>query len=58
MDNNSNCEDAPTTNSNANLAQFDIDIVKINFVITYLTEVAQNWFEMGFNQEDQGILQD
>jgi len=41
-----------------NLAQFDMDIVKINFAITYLTGVAQNWFEVGLNQEDQGILQD
>jgi len=42
----------------ANLAQFNMDIAKINFAMTYLTEVAQNWFEMGLNQEDQGILQD
>ena len=41
-----------------NLAQFNIDIAKINIVITYLTRVAQNWFEVGLNQEDQGILQD
>ena len=26
--------------------------------MTYLTEVAQDWFEVGLNQEDQGILQD
>ena len=26
--------------------------------MTYLTGVAQDWFEMGLNQEDQGILQD
>jgi len=38
--------------------QFDTDIVKINFAMTYLTGVAQDWFEMGLNQEDQGILQD
>ena len=42
----------------ANLAQFDTDIVKINFTMTYLTGVAQDWFEMGLNQKDQGILQD
>jgi len=42
----------------ANLAQFDTDIVKINFTMTYLTRVAQDWFEVGLNQEDQGILQD
>jgi len=32
--------------------QSDTDIVEINFVITYLTGVAQNWFEMGLNQKD------
>jgi len=32
--------------------------VKINFAMTYLTRVAQDWFEVDFNQEDQGILQD
>ena len=42
----------------ANPVQFDMDIVKINFAMTYLTGVAQDWFEVGFNQEDQGILQD
>jgi len=42
----------------ANPAQFDMDIVKINFVMTYLTGVAQDWFEVGLNQEDQSILQD
>ena len=42
----------------ANPAQFDTDIVKINFAMTYLTGVAQDWFEVGLNQEDQGILQD
>jgi len=26
--------------------------------MTYLTGVVQNWFEIGLNQEDQGILQD
>ena len=26
--------------------------------MTYLTGVAQNWFEVGLNQENQGILQD
>jgi len=41
-----------------NLVQFDIDIAKINFVMTYLTGVAQDWFEVDLNQEDQGILQD
>ena len=41
----------------ANLAQFDTDIVKINFAMIYLTRVVQDWFEVGLNQEDQGILQ-
>jgi len=35
-----------------------MDIVKINFTMTYLTGVAQDWFKEGLNQEDQGILQD
>jgi len=35
-----------------------MDIAKINFTMTYLTEVAQDWFEVGLNQEDQSILQD
>jgi len=39
-----------------NTVQFDMDIVKINFAMTYLTGVVQDWFEVGFNQEDQGIL--
>ena len=42
----------------ANLVQFDINIAKINFVMTYFTGVAQDWFEIGLNQEDQSILQD
>ena len=41
-----------------NLVQFDMDIVKINFTMTYLTRVVQDWFEVDLNQEDQGILQD
>jgi len=41
----------------ANPVQFDTDIVKINFAMTYLTRVAQDWFEVGINQKDQGILQ-
>ena len=35
-----------------------MDIAKINFAMTYLTGVVQDWFEVGLNQEDQGILQD
>ena len=42
----------------ANPVQLDTDIVKINFAMTYLTGIAQDWFEVGLNQEDQGILQD
>jgi len=42
----------------ANLVQFDMDIAKINFAITYLTGIIQDWFEVGLNQEDQNILQD
>jgi len=42
----------------ANPAQFNTDIAKINFTITYLTGVAQDWFKVGLNQEDQNILQD
>jgi len=37
--------------------QFNTDIAKINSAMTYLTKVVQNWFEVGFNQEDQSILQ-
>jgi len=29
-----------------------MDIAKINFAMTYLTGVVQNWFEMGLNQKD------
>ena len=29
-----------------------MDIAKINFAMTYFTGVVQNWFEVGFNQED------
>ena len=36
----------------ANLVQFNTNITKINFVMTYLTGVAQDWFEIGLNQED------
>jgi len=35
-----------------------MNIAKINFAMTYLTGVAQNWFKIGLNQEDSGILQD
>ena len=36
----------------ANPAEFNTDIAKINFAMTYLTGVAQDWFEVGLNQED------
>jgi len=36
----------------ANSVQFDMNIAKINFVMTYLTGVAQDWFEVGLNQKD------
>ena len=36
----------------ANPVQFDMDIVKINFLIIYLTRVAQDWFDIGLNQKD------
>jgi len=35
-----------------------MDIVKINFAMTYFTGVVQNWFEVGLNQEDLDIFQD
>ena len=36
-----------------NPVQFDMDIAKINFSMTYLTRVAQNWFEIGLNCQDR-----
>ena len=42
----------------ANPVQFNMDITKINFAMIYLTGVAQDWFEVGLSQEDQGIFQD
>jgi len=35
-----------------------MDIAKINFTMTYLTGVSQDWFEVGLNQKDQSIIQD
>ena len=29
-----------------------MDIAKINFAMTYLTGVAQDWFDMDLNQKD------
>ena len=36
----------------ANLVQFNTNITKINFAMTYLTGVAQDWFEVGLNQKN------
>jgi len=36
--------------------QFDTDIVKMNFAMTCLTKLAQNWFEIDLNQKDQSIV--
>ena len=33
----------------ANLVQFDMDIAKINFTMTYFTGVVQDWFKVGLN---------
>ena len=33
----------------ANLVQFDTNIAKLIFAMTYLTGVAQDWFEVGLN---------
>ena len=30
--------------------------MKINFAMTYLTSVAQNWFEIELNQKEQEIF--
>jgi len=35
-----------------------MDIAKINFAMTYLTGVAQDWFKVSLNQKDQDIFQD
>ena len=39
-----------------NPMQFDTDIAKFIFAMTYLTRVVQDWFEVGLNQKDQNIL--
>ena len=52
---NSNQTPGPNTNTRETKAHI---IAKINFAMTYLTGVAQDWFKVGLNQEDQGILQD
>jgi len=41
----------------ANPLQFSTDEEKINFVMTYLSSVAQDWFEVALQQEDLGYTQ-
>ena len=41
----------------ANPSQFSTDEEKINFVMTYLSSVAQDWFEVALQQEDLGYAQ-
>jgi len=41
----------------ANPSQFSTDEEKINFVLTYLSGVAQDWFEVTLQQEDLGYMQ-
>ena len=41
----------------ANPSQFSTNEEKINFVMTYLSGVAQDWFEVALQQEDLGYAQ-
>jgi len=41
----------------ANPLQFPTDKEKINFVMTYLSSVAQDWFEVALQQEDLSYAQ-
>jgi len=41
----------------ANSLQFSTDKEKINFVLTYLSGVAQDWFEVALQQEDLDYTQ-
>jgi len=41
----------------ANPSQFSTDEEKINFALTYLSSVAQDWFEVALQQEDLGYMQ-
>jgi len=41
----------------ANPLQFSTDEEKINFAVTYLSGVAQDWFEVALQQEDLGYAQ-
>jgi len=41
----------------ANPSQFSTDKEKINFVMTYLSGVAQDWFKVALQQEDLSYAQ-
>jgi len=41
----------------ANPSQFSTDEEKINFTMTYLSSVVQDWFEVTLQQEDLGYMQ-
>lgn len=42
----------------ANPAQFESDINKVNFALTFLTDVALRWFETGIDEEEtNGVYQ-
>jgi len=41
----------------ANPSQFSTDEEKINFAMTYLSGIAQDWFEVALQQEDLGYAQ-
>ena len=41
----------------ANPSQFSTNEEKINFALTYLSSVAQDWFEVALQQEDLGYTQ-
>jgi len=41
----------------ANPSQFSTDEEKINFALTYLSSIAQDWFEVALQQEDLGYTQ-
>jgi len=40
----------------ANALQFPTDEEKINFAMTYLSSVAQDWFEVTLQQEDLSYI--
>jgi len=41
----------------ANPSQFSTDEEKINFALTYLSSVVQDWFEVALQQEDLSYMQ-